>query len=140
MINKMHIKMINLVIFINLIFFYKAQTCEELDYNNCENYVYPDDDKTKQCIPNSDSGKCQLKACSELSYSKCGLYKPEDKEYGCVHKLGTESCEIKKCSDLDDSQCDEFSSIDEEYQCVSKEIGDGCELKKCSDYKITECK
>lgn len=139
MINKMHIKMINLIIFLNLIFFYKAQTCEELDYTQCENYVYPDDDKTKQCIPNYDSGKCQLKACSELSYSECWLYKPEDKEYGCVHKLGTESCEIKKCSDLDDTQCSDFSSIDEEYQCVSKEIGNGCELKKCSDYKITEC-
>ena len=119
--------------------FVSTKNCEDYDIDKCEEYIYSEsDDKTKKCFYDYKIGKCQFKACSELSLDKCSLYKPDDNEYNCLHKHGTNLCELQKCTDLEHGQCYDFKTNDE-TNCIEIINDTGCELKKCSDYDITEC-
>jgi len=121
--------------------FVSTKNCEDYDFDKCGEYIYTEsDDKTKKCFYDYELGKCQFKACSELSTDKCRLYKPDDKEYNCLHRRQTRHCELQKCTDLLYDQCYEFETNDEEIRCQNIENESGCELKKCSDYEITKCR
>ena len=108
--------------------FISTKICEDYDQDKCGEYIYSEsDDKTKKCFYDYEVGKCQLKACSELSLDKCNLYKPDDKEYNCLHKHGTKQCELQKCTDLEHGQCHNFQTNDE-IKCIEIEDDIGCEL------------
>ena len=49
--------------------FVSNKNCEDYDFDKCGEYIYSEsDDKSKKCFYDYELGKCQFKACSELSF------------------------------------------------------------------------
>lgn len=116
----------------------KNKECEEMDVKYCNKYrssIYDDRD----CVPNSDNTKCELKLCSELDINEFQKYNPPFIYSQCLPNSNNTECEIKECEEQNPNECNKFRTDDLIYKCTSNSTHCIFEYKECSELTNELC-
>ena len=107
--------------------------CHEFKPKKCHQYVH---ELGEKCILDSESNKCKLIHCEELSNTECLNYDFEDGYFTCYPE--GDNCKMKECREFSEDVCETIKFSYPENKCKYS-AENGCELYSCLNMNPGEC-